>query len=158
MESLAPLSSLLEDLSSRLAAIEAHVGLPSGASTGSSAGAGSGAAAPAPKKPAVVLSPSVVAFDELGQTALAPFLAAATAVGDKAAELVRPRCLLPHSHACVPYLCNFTVHTSLFERDPRPLDNFALRFGAPRNFRWGHRRCFGHVPGCASAGGLRSQP
>jgi hypothetical protein len=87
-EAFAPLSSLLEDLSTRLAAIESHVGLPVGGGGGAPAGAGSGAVA-AKKKAAAPLAPQVLALDALAAGALAAFLTAASAVGGKAAELVR---------------------------------------------------------------------
>jgi hypothetical protein len=85
-DTLGPLSSLLEQLSSRLAAVEAHVGIAP------SAGAGG---ATAPRAAVKVVSPVVVAWDAIGSSLLEPFLASANAVGDKAAELVRGRRLPP---------------------------------------------------------------
>src|SRR5262245_39664311 len=85
MDALASLGDLLQGLTARLSAVESHLGIVP--TTGGGGGAGAGTQAP--KKAQVPLSPSVVAFDALIATQLAPFLAAAAAVGDKAAELVR---------------------------------------------------------------------
>lgn len=87
MEALVSLGNLLQDLSSRLAAVEAHLGItPPESSASGTAAAGAGGAAP--KKAEVPLAPAVIAFDALIANTLAPFVANASAIGDKAAELV----------------------------------------------------------------------
>jgi hypothetical protein len=84
MDALAPLSGLLENLADRLAAIEAHLGIVGAtpAASGSSSGA-------AKKKVEEPLSPVVLAWDALVSQHLTPFAAAASAIGDKAVDLVR---------------------------------------------------------------------
>ena len=75
-----PLSDLLSQFSSRLAAVEANLGLEGGAAA--AAPAAGGAAAPAGDKPAVV------AYDALVAATMPAFKAAADALGPATADLV----------------------------------------------------------------------
>lgn len=86
MEALAPLTSLLSSLETRLSAVEAKLGT-SGAGAGAGSGAGSASASAAASSSSEELRADVEAFDALRASHLTPFTDVAAKLGGDAAAL-----------------------------------------------------------------------